>query len=411
MSDAHSSLESEVSQPRPVAEKPTSEEFTRVTPRRIRNLVLVVQAVLLVANWFLYETWIAFHPSLAPRTHAALQILFPVAAVSFVAASLVAWRYFNWLVRALYLISAVWVGLMTFGLFAAACSWIFLGLVRLMGLHLAPNQIADGFFAAGLLTAFYGLVNAARLRVTRITIKLPNLPDRWRGRVAALVSDMHLGHIRNVGFIRRIVSRLNQLRPDVVFIAGDMYDGTRANVGALAEPLSALSAPLGAFFVTGNHEEFTSRTKYLEAVSKTGVRILNNEKINLDGLQIVGLHYRETANPHHFRTLLRKAAITPERASILLVHAPHRLSIAEQEGISLQLCGHTHGGQLPPATWITSRIYGPYVHGLHRFGRLLVFTNWGAGTWGPPLRVGTNPEIVLLTFDGQDGAPGPPLFT
>jgi uncharacterized protein len=53
---------------------------------------------------------------------------------------------------------------------------------------------------------------------------------------------------------------------------------------------------------------------------------------------------------------------------------------------------------LPPATWITSRVYGRYVHGLHRFGRLLVFTNWGVGTWGPPLRVGTDPEIVLLTF-------------
>jgi predicted MPP superfamily phosphohydrolase len=217
--------------------------------------------------------------------------------------------------------------------------------------------------------------------------------------VAALVSDTHLGHIRNLGFIRRIVARLNQLRPDVIFIAGDVYDGTKANVEALAEPLSALSAPLGAFYVTGNHEEFTNRAQYLEAVSKTGVRVLNNEKIELEGLQIIGVHYREFVEPESFRAILRRASIQSDRASVLIAHAPHRLSIAEEAGISLQVCGHTHGGQFPPATWVTSRVYGPYVHGLHPLGRMLVFTNWGAGTWGPPFRVGTNPEIVLLTFE------------
>jgi predicted MPP superfamily phosphohydrolase len=225
------------------------------------------------------------------------------------------------------------------------------------------------------------------------------LPDAWRGRVAALVSDTHLGHVRNLGFIRRIVARLNQLRPDVIFIAGDMYDGTKANVQALAEPLSALSPPLGAFYVTGNHEEFTNRAQYLEAVSKAGVRVLNNEKIELEGLQIIGVHYREFVDPTGFRAILRRASIQSDRASVLIAHAPHRLSIAEEAGISLQVCGHTHGGQFPPATWITSRVYGPYVHGLHPLGRMLVFTNWGAGTWGPPFRVGTNPEIVLIRFE------------
>src|SRR6202030_4782048 len=131
-------------------------------------------------------------------------------------------------------------------------------------------------------------------RVTRVTIKLPNLPSAWRGRVAALVSDTHLGHVRNIGFMRRVVARLNQLRPDAVFIAGDMYDGTLVDARALAEPWRALSVPRGAFFITGNHEEFTNRAKYLDAVSKAGVRVLNNEKVDLAGLQLVGVHYRET---------------------------------------------------------------------------------------------------------------------
>jgi hypothetical protein len=84
--------------------------------------------------------------------------------------------------------------------------------------------------------------------------------------------------------------------------------------------------------------------------------------------------------------------------SILLNHAPIRLPIVEQAGVSLQLSGHTHGGQLFPYTWFTRRIFGEFTHGLHKFGALQVFTSYGAGTWGPPMRVGTSPEILLITF-------------
>src|SRR4029077_1034539 len=150
MSNAHRSLESEsspeASPPLPLAEKPTSDEFTGVTPRRIRRLVAVVQAILFVAHWFLYETWVAMHPSLDATIRGILQIAFPLAAVSFVIASLLAWRYFNWILRAFYVISAVWIGLMSFCVFAAASCWIVLGLARLAGVPAAPSEIADGLF-------------------------------------------------------------------------------------------------------------------------------------------------------------------------------------------------------------------------------------------------------------------------
>jgi hypothetical protein len=133
-----------------------------------------------------------------------------------------------------------------------------------------------------------------------------------------------------------------------------------------------------------------------------GVRVLNNEKVTIDGLQIVGIHYRESVNPQLFRSILRRASLDSGRASILLTHAPDRPAVAEEEGVSLQLSGHTHGGQFLPYTWIASRVYGRFVHGLSRIGNLLVFTNWGAGTWGAPMRVGTKPEIVLIRFESSD---------
>ena len=85
--------------------------------------------------------------------------------------------------------------------------------------------------------------------------------------------------------------------------------------------------------------------------------------------------------------------------SILLQHVPNRLPIVEQAGVGLLVSGHTHGGQFFPFTWITRRAFGEFTHGLHRFGGLQVYTSTGAGTWGPPMRVGTHSEMVLLTFE------------
>jgi hypothetical protein len=171
------------------------------------------------------------------------------------------------------------------------------------------------------------------------------------------------------------------------------------DVDKVAQPWSEFTAPLGAYFVTGNHEEFTGHEKYVRAVQKVGLRVLDSEKIDIDGLQIVGVHYIDAANPAHFRAALQRTALHPNRPSILLSHAPDHLAIPEEAGISLQLSGHTHGGQLPPFSWLTFRVYGKFIHGLQRFGEMQVFTNWGAGTWGPPMRLGTQPEIVLIQFE------------
>ena len=104
-------------------------------------------------------------------------------------------------------------------------------------------------------------------------------------------------------------------------------------------------------------------------------------------------------SPNRFESILGSLAIDSNRASILLSHAPHHLEIPERAGISLQLSGHTHHGQMVPSSWIVERIFGPYAYGLHAFGNMMVYTSCGAGTWGPPMRVGTDPEVVLIRFE------------
>ncbi len=366
---------------------------------RIAVFVVVIQSVLFLAHWFLYETWVVFWGTPAAPRASQLQVVFALLSISFVVASLLAWRSSNLAVRILYRISAVWLGVLSFCFLAACACWTVYGASRLFGLHPDQPTLVAVCLGFALLVSLYGVVNAGWTRVRRVVVKLPNLPESWRGRVAALVSDTHLGHVRGARFLRRIVTTLTRLKPDIVFIAGDMYDGTVAKVNEMAAPLAKLAAPWGAYFVAGNHEEFSDSTKYFDAVKLSGVRVLNSEKVTVDGLQIVGVHYRDSTNDDRFRAALRGAAVDRNRASILLTHAPDRVSITEQEGFSLQLSGHTHGGQFFPFTWITSRLYGKFVYGLQRLGNLLVYTSYGAGTWGPPLRVGTKPEIVLLQFE------------
>jgi predicted MPP superfamily phosphohydrolase len=209
---------------------------------------------------------------------------------------------------------------------------------------------------------------------------------------------VHLGHVNGAALLRRVVTKLQRFKPDIVFLTGDLYDGTMINAAAAASPWKSFVPNFGAYFVTGNHEEFSDPSRYLEAVRSSGLRVLQNEKVVVDGLQLVGVPDHASSNAVRFRWTLENLAIDRNHVSILLSHSPHALSVPEQAGVSLQLSGHTHGGQVFPFTWFTRRIFGPYTYGLNRFGEMQVYTTTGAGTWGPPMRVGTQPEIVLIEF-------------
>jgi uncharacterized protein len=369
---------------------------------RIALFLALVQSILLLAHAFLYVTWIAFWGAPKGPEKLLLPLALLLLAVSFVAASLLVRRYANLPARWLYTIAAVWLGVVSYCIVAACLCWALYAAAQLFGLPFAPRPVAATLFGLAILTSFYGIFHAARLRVRRIAVSLPDLPEAWHGRVAALLSDTHLGPVRGRRFLERVVALLAQCRPAVVFIAGDFYDGAAADFDRLAEPLGKLAAPLGACFIAGNHEEFSNRERCLAAVARFGVRVLNNEKIVLDGLQIVGVHHGATTDPERYRAILRRAALDRRRPSLLLTHAPARLRVPAEEGVSLALCGHTHAGQLFPFTYISARIFGAYVYGLNRFRNLAVYTSSGAGTWGPPMRVGTNPEIVLIRFEAAN---------
>jgi uncharacterized protein len=369
--------------------------------------ILVIQAILLLGHWFVYSTFIAFWPDLTPDTAADLRIAMLILAFSFVIASLLSFRFSNPAVRIIYWAAAVWLGFVNFlfwGSIVIRLAWLVL---KYSHLTASPDSfrapLAAVIYSIAALTGIYGLINARIIRIRRVPVRIPDLPAFWGGRRAVLMSDLHLGPINGVRFCRRMVALASQLKPDAVFIPGDLFDGTKGDLDQLLVPFHTLKPPLGVFFSTGNHEEFTSPTHYIEAIARAGIRVLANEKVVVEGLRIAGVLYHDSSSPLHMKAALSSMGQAgPESygalPGILLNHAPTRLPIVEQAGFSLQLSGHTHGGQFLPFTWITRRVYGRFTRGLHRFGSLEVYTSTGAGTWGPPMRVGTRPEIVLLEF-------------
>jgi len=360
--------------------------------------ISIVQSILFLGHWFFYKTLVRFFGVAGPGKLLTFKAALGLLSVSLVLTSFLAFRYSNPLIRCVYTAAAFWLGILYLLILASALCWIFYGLAKVIHLPLDQKILIEILIGIGLAIGLYGFINAGVIRTTRVNVELPHLPGHWKGKTAVWVSDTHLGQVRNYGFARQIAAEVKNLHPDIVFIGGDLYDGVAVDLNKTIEPFSKIFAPYGTYFITGNHEEFSDNTPYLRAVRLAGIHVLYNEKVDLDGLQIIGVDYRDSRREEDFRTILKKMEIDPLKPSILLKHAPLNLRVAREQGISLQLSGHTHQGQVLLFRLITSKVYQGYDYGLKWFGDLLVYTSSGAGTWGPPMRIDTKPEIVVITF-------------
>jgi len=316
----------------------------------------------------------------------------------FVAAFFLSLRHELVVLRWAAKVTSVAMGFLNFAFLAALTCWPAMAASELW-FPVDRARIAWILLCASGLAAAYGLINAARLRVTRYTVHFPNLPEAWRGCHVALVSDLHIGGIRGPRFARYVVARIKEFAPTAVFITGDMFDGAKVDIAQTVEPWSTVRAPAGTYFVTGNHDEMGDCASYLSALAAVGVRVLDNEKVTMGGLQIVGIHDSQSHRVGLFRGHLERAQIDRNQPSILLLHRPAHVEISASAGVSLQLSGHTHAGQFPLWTFLVRMAYGRFAYGLNRAGGLQVVTSSGAGTGGPPLRVGTRSEIVLLRLE------------
>lgn len=330
------------------------------------------------------------------RTLALILTLLPA---SFFLTAILSRRMDLSLVRPLVVASHLWLGVGLALLLAYGAAWIGWGLSRWHNPRPAPAVFGVAALVLAGAYSIYGVWNASNPKVKQVTVRVRDLPPQWEGRRAAQISDVHLGPILGNGFLRRVVGMVNEQRPELVFITGDLYDGEDHDLEKFNDLLNAFQAPLGVYFVTGNHETFLGPKRALDAIRKTRIRPLDDAMEVVEGMQIIGLSYPAA----EFRRPM-KAAIEaipgydPGKPSILLYHSPTQLEEVKAAGIRLQLSGHTHRGQLFPLNAITRLIYGKRHIGLHEEDGFTVYTSHGTGTWGPLMRTSGRSEITVIEF-------------
>jgi predicted MPP superfamily phosphohydrolase len=311
------------------------------------------------------------------------------------------------------------MGLLIYLLMALGFVWMIFGLGKLVGSSPDMRLVFIFFLMFAGLVSGYGIWRAQNPVLKHLEVEIKGLPEFWRNKVIVHLSDVHLGTIHRKAFMKRVADEVNNMNPDLILITGDLFDGMGGKMPQFVESIASMKATQGKYFITGNHEGYLGLKRPLSVIREAGIIVLDNEIIDLEGLQVVGISYPEYKQGNATRNLLLDSgSYDAFKPSILLYHTPTNIeeehtdlgsqqantywfpdtsmALAKEVGIDLQLSGHTHKGQLFPFGFLTKIIYKGYDYGLHRDGDFQIYITSGVGTWGPPMRLGAPPEIVVI---------------
>ncbi len=287
---------------------------------------------------------------------------------------------------------AWWVGCLVF----AALAPLALGVAWMA--HLPMNS---ALVVAGVLAALAGLLATSRQpRLVERDIVVEDLPPSLEGYRIAQISDVHCGSFTPAARVDQWVERLNAEKPDLVAVTGDLITSGDAHVDAVARSLGRLRGKDGVFACMGNHDYFTNDTDLVRSLEDNGIVVLRNRGVMVrEALFVAGVDDTWTRRNDVPASLAER----PDGAfALLLAHDPNLFPQAAAAGASLTLSGHTHGGQIAVPFFNRrlnlARIMTPFAAGLYRVGRSILYVNLGAGTTGPPVRLGARAELSVLTL-------------
>jgi uncharacterized protein len=284
-------------------------------------------------------------------------------------------------------------------------------LPELSGVHASLGRAGATWIWIGSVLAL-GAGAAAALRgphVREVDILVEGLDADLEGLRIVQISDLHVGQTIRGSYVRRVVRMANALAPDIVALTGDIVDGTVARLAPHVAPLAALTPAGRAYLVLGNHEYYAGAAPWIVHFESLGLRVLLNDSatIAVGGSRVVVGGVLDPAAQLSDPTQVPRPdlATAPDAGRafrLLLAHNPKLAAPAEKAGFDLQLSGHTHAGQFFPWTLAVHLVHAPHVAGLSRRGRMWVYVSAGTGTWGPPVRFGTEPELTLLRLVRSD---------
>jgi len=307
-------------------------------------------------------------------------------------------------------IGSIWLAMFFYFLLAV----ILIDLARLVN-HIIPffHRLTDDLKAlkltalgvtigAVMLVVIVGYLNACAVRVRKLEVKIEK-KSALREMNVVMASDIHLGTIVGRRRFCRIVNKINALQPDLILFAGDIVDEDLAPVirENLGQALLDLRAKYGVFAVTGNHEFIGGAERAVAYLQEHKVTVLRDSVVTIH--HAVCLVGREDRSVAQFAGRSRKSLSELMRLAdlslpvVMMDHQPFGLQEAVENGIDLQLSGHTHHGQLWPLNAITNSMY-ENSWGYLKKGNTHFYVSCGAGTWGPAVRLGSRPEIVQITL-------------
>jgi predicted MPP superfamily phosphohydrolase len=264
-----------------------------------------------------------------------------------------------------------------------------------------------GGLAATLVVVIAGHVNALHPRIRTLNLSIQKAAGDLKRINIVMASDIHLGRNVSSSWLKEVVEKINGLEPDLVLLPGDIMD---EDVDAMSDfdmaaVLRGIRARYGVFAATGNHEYYRGLKETVSYIRQGNVQVLEDAAVKVgEALYIIGRKDRTAEGFGKGRKSLRELIENVDRSlpMILMDHQPFHLEEAEQNGVDLQLSGHTHHGQLFPFQWITKAVY-EISWGYLRKGVTHYYVSCGLGTWGPPVRTGNAPEIVKIVVTFNEG--------
>jgi uncharacterized protein len=266
------------------------------------------------------------------------------------------------------------------------------GVATLVTLGLSGGGVAEALGAVAL---------------KNVKVALRKFPKELSGMRIVQLTDVHIGPMLGREWLEGIVARVNALDADLVVITGDLVDGSVEALRHHVAPLATLKSKLGVYFVTGNHEYYSGAASWIEHLGTLGIRVLRNECITIGSgaasFDLAGVDDHtggQFIKGHGADVPKALAGRDANRECILLAHQPKEIIEASKLGVGLQISGHTHGGQVFPATLLV-RLQQPFTAGLDRLGDTQIYVSCGTGYWGPPMRIAAPAEITLIEVTSE----------